>query len=184
MEFNAETWIAIASAITAVCALGVTVWQGRQNYKHNKLSVRPMLATMEAHDEKDNIGYASFTIENCGVGPAIIKKFILLNGDEEVSLNNRKTYDDFLRDITKDCFNIYTGSLVPGYSMPMNSKHPLLSFNYDTQKQDISFAHSLNLIVEYQSIYQDETFTYDSRKDRKFHGRDEICTSANGGHAA
>jgi hypothetical protein len=160
------------SGIIAVCALVVTFWQGCVIRKHNKLSVRPMIATMERHDEKDGVGYIGFDLENSGVGPAVIKSFVLLHEDSEVSRNNRKTYDDFLRDKTKGFHNVYTGSLVPGYSMQAGTKHPLLIFSYETDKHDVSFIHDLNIIVEYQSIYQDEVFTYDSRKDRQFHGRE------------
>lgn len=164
--------ISLASAVVAVCALGITVWQACLTRKHNKLSVRPMIGTMEYQDVKDNIGAIGFNLENSGVGPAIIRKFVLLYGDKEVSCNNRKTFDDFLRSKTEGCVNVYTGSLVPGYAMPAGSKHPLLTITYDAQKQDVSFVHDLNLVVDYHSIYQDEVFTYDSRNDRLFHGRE------------
>jgi len=162
--------ISLASAVVAGCALGVTFWQGYLIRQHNRLSVRPMLATMERHDAKDNVGYVSFELSNCGVGPAVIKNFILLYGDEEVSRNNRKTYDDFLRDKAQGLASVYTGSFVPGAAFSVGEKHTLLSFVYDIEKQDVSFIHRLNVIVDYQSIYQGEVFTYDSRKDRQFHG--------------
>lgn len=162
--------IALASAVVAGCALGVTFWQAHLMRQHNKLSVRPMLATMERNDTKDNAGYVEFELKNCGVGPAIIKNFVLLNGDEEVSRNNRKTYDDFLREKAQGFAKVYTGSLVPGSALSVGEKHPLLAFVYDAEKQDVSFIHRLNLVVEYQSIYQDEVFVYDSRQDRQFHG--------------
>ncbi len=172
MSLDINTSIALASAFVAACALGVTIWQGRQNHKHNKLSVRPLLATMEHHHVTDNIGYVAFELINCGVGPAIIKNFVLLFGDQEVSRNNRKTYDDFLKNKCEGYMDVYTGQYVPGGAMQAGEKHLLLSFKYDTEKQDVEFAHQLNLLVDYQRIYEDETFTYDSRKDRLFHGRE------------
>lgn len=162
--------IALASAVVAGCALGVTFWQGYLMRQHNRLSVRPMLTTMERYEIKNNLGYVSFELSNCGIGPAIIKNFVLLNGDEEVSRNNRKTYDDFLRSRAQELDNVYTGSFVPGSALSVGDKHTLLSFVCDVEKHDVSFIHRLNLIVDYQSIYQDEVFTYDSRKDRQFHG--------------
>lgn len=174
MTLDINTSIALASAFVALCALGVTLWQGRQNHKHNKLSVRPLLATMEQHHTKENIGYVAFELINCGVGPAIIKNFALLFGDEEVSRNNRTTYDDFLKSKLEGFMDVYTGQYVPGGAMQVGEKHVLLAFKYDTEKHDIDVIHQLNLLVDYQSIYQDEVFTYDSRKDRMFHGREVV----------
>lgn len=160
------------SAIIATCALGVTFWQSCVTRKHNKLSVRPLLTTMESHDIKGNIGYIAFHLENCGVGPAIIKNFVLLYGDEEVARNDGTAYSAFLARKTDGCADVYTGFLVPGYALPAGTKHPLLLFSYDIQNKDVSFSEKLNLIVDYQSIYEDKVYTYDSRKDRLFHGRE------------
>jgi hypothetical protein len=170
MEFSAEIYIAIASTIIALCALGITLWQAHLSYKHNKLSVQPLLATHETHNKKDDTGYVLFELNNCGIGPAIIKNFTLLYGDQEVARNNRKQYADYLENLVADCNEKYTGSLVPGGALQVSERHPLFAFQYDLEKKNIDFVHKLNIIVEYQSIYRGKTFTYDSRKDRHFHG--------------
>ena len=172
MECSAEIYIAFTSAVVAACALGVTIWQGRQNYKHNKLSVRPFLSTMECHTKQGDIGHVTFELVNCGIGPAIIKNFVLLDSDEEVSRNNRKTYDDFVTHKFEGFTDVFCGSYVPGAAMQAGEKMVLLTFQYDIQKQNIDFVHKLNLLVDYQCIYQSDAFTYDSRKDRRFHGRE------------
>lgn len=173
MSFNPETWIAIASVVTAVCALGVTVWQGRQNYKHNKMSVRPNLSAFESYDDNGKTRLVAFELINSGFGPAIIKDFILVYDGQEVSKNNRKTYEDFLREKTKSFTDLNIVSFVPDSSLLMNERCEIFSFRHK-HGQDASFIDKLNLRVNYQSIYEDETFTYDSRKDRKFHGRENI----------
>ncbi|MFN8972730.1 MAG: hypothetical protein ACK5VZ_06615 [Alphaproteobacteria bacterium] len=172
MELSAETYIAFSSAVVAVCALVVTIWQGRQNHKHNMLSVRPFLSTVEYNTEHGSIQQITFMLVNCGIGPAIIKNFVLLNGDEEVSRNNRKTYDDFVEQKCEGLTDVFRGSYVPGAVMQVGEKIVLLTFKYDMQKQNIDFVHKLNLLVDYQCIYQSNTFTYDSRNDRRFHGRE------------
>ena len=98
MSLDVNTSIALASAFVAACALGVTIWQGRQNYKHNKLSVRPLLATMEHHHTTDNIGHIAFELINCGVGPAIIKNFVLQRNFDlpEVGEKTHATFDNLL----------------------------------------------------------------------------------------
>lgn len=159
------------SAVIATCALGVTFWQACVMRKHNRLSVKPFLATTEGNDKKGDGGKVSFVIENCGVGPALIKSFALWDEDREVCKNNRKAYEDHVDKIMSGFRDILMSCFVPGFAIPVGSKHTLLEFSY-SQGQDISFIHKLNVVVEYQSIYQDEIFTYDSRKDRQFHGRE------------
>ncbi len=114
----------------------------------------------------------SFTLQlaNSGVGPAIIKDFVLLFEGKEVSRNNWKTHDDFLESKTKEFKNVRAGKYASGTTMQVGEDLQLLSFEYDTN-QDISFVDDLDLQVNYQGIYQDETFTYDSREDRKSHGQ-------------
>jgi hypothetical protein len=176
MNFNAETYIALASAIVSLCALGAAIWQGKQNYKHNKLSVRPFFGTLQYNDVvKGNVGKVTFTLINCGIGPAIIKSFVLLFDGKEVSRNNIKTFDSFLRGKFKDFSNIITVSYVPGAAIEIGERTEIFSFEYMLRGQDISIANKLNLIVDYQSIYQDEVFTYDSRLDRRFHGEEAVA---------
>ncbi len=178
---GAEIWVAVASVfvsiIVAVCALSLTVCQNRQNHKHNKLSVRPILTTSGSHNLNGNIGSISHILKNAGVGPAIIKNFIVFHGDEKVVENNNAEYETFINQIaSKNRYSdVSKGYLIPGASMPVNSEHLLFSFNYDTKKPDGSFDYNkINIVVDYQSIYQDDVFTYDSRDDQKFHEREII----------
>jgi hypothetical protein len=174
MEINVETYIAIASAFIAVCALGVTVWQGRQNHKHNKMSVRPKITTMENFDDDGRNRTVSFELINSGFGPAIIKDFILVYDGEEVSKNNRKTYEDFLKEKVKSqgCKIVNIVSFAPDSALLVNERCELLSFHHRVG-EDASFINKLDLRVNYQSIYEDETYTYDSRKDRLYHGLED-----------
>ncbi|MEQ1705816.1 MAG: hypothetical protein ABL867_07605 [Rickettsiales bacterium] len=172
MEFSADTYIAFASAFVAVCALVVTLWQGRQNYKHNMLSVRPFIGALEHYSNETNPGQITFELINCGVGPAIIKNFTLLYDGKEVSRNNRKTYEEFLKDLLKDYKIVEIFSYAPGAAMQAGEKLQLLTFQYDLKKQNIDFTNKLNLLVDYQCLYQRETFTFDSRDARRFQGRE------------
>lgn len=167
-----EWWgisISLASAVVAMCALGVTFWQARIMRTHNKLSVRPLITSFMNQDVKGETGYISFDIENCGTGPAIIKNFILLYDGKEVVKNNINAYNRFLAEKIKSFAGTNIGCLVPEYPLASGRSFTLLSFHYDVQRHDVSFADNLNVIIEYQSIYEDEIRTYDSRKDRQFH---------------
>ncbi len=171
IDFGPETYIALASATVAICALGVTVWQGRQNHKHNKLSVRPFLEPEleRQRDDSNDQGKIILELVNRGVGPAIIKNFVLLFNGEEVSQNSIKTYHDFLNRKLKDFHNASLSACGPEESIQIGQRLGLISFNYIISKQNVSFFDKLDFLIEYQSIYQDETYTYDSRKYRQLH---------------
>lgn len=166
-----ETSISLASAVVALCALGVTVWQGNQNYRHNKMSVRPKLTASENYQDDDKGRTVNFELINAGFGPAIIKDFILVYDGKEVSNNNRKTYEDFLQQLSKEVVFQSLYSFIPDSSLLAGERYELFSFRYK-HGQDVSFIDKLNLRVNYQSIYEDETFIYDSKKDRLFQGRE------------
>lgn len=170
---SSEMWISLASAVVALCALGVTIWQGHQNYRHNKMSVRPKLTASEDYQDDDKGRTISFELINAGFGPAIIKDFILVYDGKKVSNNNRKAFEDFLTQLTKDqgvdLLSLY--SFIPGSSLLTEERYELFSFRHK-HGQNVSFIDKLNLRVNYQSIYEDETFIYDSKKDRLFQGRE------------
>jgi hypothetical protein len=166
-----EISISLASAAVALCALGVTVWQGRQNDRHNKISVRPRLTASEDYQDDDNGRAISFGLINSGFGPAIIKDFILIYDGREVAINNRKAYEDFLRQLSKGVIFQSLYSFIPGSSLLAGERYELFSFRHK-HGHDVSFIDKLNMRVNYQSIYEDETWEYDSKKDRCFHGRE------------
>ncbi len=70
---NPDLILSMAGAVTAVCALAFSIWEGRQARKHNRLSVRPLLAF---HHEKRPEA-RSLVLKNIGLGPAILKQLQL-----------------------------------------------------------------------------------------------------------
>jgi hypothetical protein len=168
MNWSIENHIALASAFVAGCALWITIWQGRQNLKHNKLSVRPFLGAKIYYSPKGNKGFVSFELMNCGTGPAIIKDFVLFYGDKEVSRNDTRTYNKFLNKQLAMFSEVTPFDYGSGTVMKINETQALLTFKYhDNQNQSaVNFIDKLNFLVIYQSIYRDEIFTYDSREKR------------------
>lgn len=61
--------------IIAFAAIGLTVWEGAENRRHNRLSVQPRIgAGIDAG--RDTAGeYVKMTIESTGLGPAVIRTF-------------------------------------------------------------------------------------------------------------
>ncbi|MEC8067254.1 MAG: hypothetical protein VX154_05290 [Pseudomonadota bacterium] len=169
MTFNPEMWVTLSSVVVAVCALVVTIWQGRQNYKHNKMSVKPILVASEDLNEVSKNNYEiSCELINTGFGPAIIKEFILIYDGKEVSNNNRTTFLSTLKKLVgHESFSYYW--FAPDSSISAGEAQEVFAFNFK-KGDDISFLEKLNVKINYQSIYGDEAFTYDSRKDRLHHG--------------
>ena len=77
-----ERTIGVCSVVIAVCALVATLWQEASSREHNRLSVRPILDIV--------IGLASdsspagVSLENRGVGPAIIRTSNVFRGDAPI----------------------------------------------------------------------------------------------------
>jgi len=83
---DARTITAICAAVIALAALVTSIWQGIQNRKHNRLSVRPRMRV-------DYSTYADspikISVSNNGTGPAIIRGF-------SVSVDGNKVQSDDL----------------------------------------------------------------------------------------
>lgn len=89
MKLEPSDWISIAAVVIALSAMGVAIWQGYLSRKHNILSVRPRL---QVHlDTRNGI---VLTLQNQGLGPAIVKGFSITYGGKEIF--NPKT-DPFLK---------------------------------------------------------------------------------------
>ncbi|MEP0174781.1 MAG: hypothetical protein ABJD02_12425 [Paraglaciecola sp.] len=65
-------YIAICSVVIALSAMGVAIWQGYLARIHNQLSVQPKLQVNT--DIRNGLLY---TLENQGLGPAIVKSFFI-----------------------------------------------------------------------------------------------------------
>ncbi|MGI9558858.1 MAG: hypothetical protein ACR2NQ_04245 [Thermodesulfobacteriota bacterium] len=160
MDFDANTYIGLGSALVAFFALGVAIWQLKQNSKHNKLSVRPLLATAEQHGA-GKLGINTFKIEltNCGTGPAIIKKFALFVNGKEVPRNDDRHYNEFIRRELASFTNVESSHFLSGSSVQVGHVSVVLGFEYQ-QGQDVNFFRKVNLLVHYQSIYENSDKTY------------------------
>ncbi len=71
-ERSSDKITSIAAIIVAIAAIGISVWQGMDNRRHNRLSVRPKLQIIFRADPQ---GDAGFIVRNDGLGPANIKRF-------------------------------------------------------------------------------------------------------------
>jgi len=66
---------AALAIVIALAAIGLAYWEGIENRRHNRLSVKPRLAA-EIESGRDTSGqYVRMAIEGTGLGPAVVNTF-------------------------------------------------------------------------------------------------------------
>lgn len=166
------SWEAIAgfsTAVIAMCALGLTLWQANIARHHNKLSVKPHLTTWGRTDYENHV--YSVELLNNGIGPAFIESFEIFVDGKLITGERHEPIEKALKIIfphyklKQEC-----SFVAKGYSMSVNERVCLISlqFSGDTLPRQEEFDHAINrvkLLIHYKSIY-DEFFSYDSDKQQ------------------
>ncbi len=162
------TWEAIArfsSAVIALCAVALTVWQACIARRHNKLSVRPHLTTW-THSDKTNHVYAVDLLNN-GIGPAFIKDFKLLVDGHAVVGEGYEPIEKALTILFPQYqYSSQQAFVGPGYSMAANETRQLVvvQFRGTNLPKPEEVDHAIKrvcLLINYSSIYE-ESFVLDS----------------------
>jgi hypothetical protein len=174
-----------ASLVVSICALALTlasIWGTR---KHNRLMVRPRLATFTSKrfsaDDPSTFIVKS-TLRNSGLGPAIINEYAaLLDGVKIEVQNSGEYFQVFAKTIraTPACEPCFFSHLNRGYVMAKDEvlevahvgiKLPL----YPELERDLK---RFQLRVTYESAYG-ESFVYDSRDHQDVHVVESPATPA------
>jgi len=88
--------VAISAAVIALAALAVSIVFSVLSWRHNKLSVRPILRLYVGYySDSSNPG---LWISNAGVGPALVTSFQIFVNGSEVS-PGRSGWDEMKREI-------------------------------------------------------------------------------------
>lgn len=155
---SADTITAIAAIIIALIALGISVWQGYETRRHNRLSVTPKLT----YDYSLSSAYPEVAIKlsNNGIGPAIIKDFALhVDGIriEDIGYGGWKSVGNKL-----NTFQPWVRSAFLNKEDVMRVGETKMLFSVDRKninrerKEIILKAFSrLKISIEYESIYGD-----------------------------
>lgn len=151
-----ETAISLASAFVALLALAVAIWQAIMARKHNRLSVKPILAvdTFLSVD-KETVG---IRLRNKGVGPLILQDVSLEKGTERASLSDG-SFKQMLPLLASKDFKFTATS--PGYSLLPNEYLWLISTsNHNTENGllDTLFDSLTGVTIKfaYESVYQEQ----------------------------
>ncbi len=172
--------IAMMSVIIAGTALWVSIRGDKRNEKKARLSVQPLLKIIAEKQWKPSLGdpnrieQLDLKIINQGLGPAIIKNFILQFDGKELTRNDqdshfRKAQEKLRGQGGEDAKLSF---LAPDSVIQEGDNKLLLWIEYDSVKYNTDGIAKLDILVEYYSIYKDETFNCSTkdiriRKDSK-----------------
>lgn len=150
----------IATISIAIFALIVSVWEGIETRQFYRLSVKPHLDIVRSYS---GIGEKGLSIENNGLGPAIIKKINIKNSSTIFDLTNVKDINNLLKSLNLDSAKIT--ALRDGYLLKKETKEDIITIKTDDyrRKQDTlilkrfwNFIRNCEVFLCYESIYGDE----------------------------
>jgi len=143
-----------AAMLVAVIALLISVWQGCEERRHNRFSVRPLLN----FDLYSSSGTRTIRLANEGLGPAVFKQFIIEIDGKKFNADDGNPWEAVLekRDLRNNFSQMYY--YANGTIMQSNKSASLLVWKVDSVRQ-------LDIVIDviYESIYEE-----------RFHLREEF----------
>ncbi len=164
------SWEALAgfsSAVIALCALFLTVWQTHTTQKHNMLSVTPHLTTWTNMDLAKNT-YAIELLNN-GIGPALIKSFTIEVDGQAITGDGTTPIEKALAALFPQYeYQSWQSFISKGYMMSAKETRNLLTVQFlggraPTPEEIDNAAKRFRVVINYESIYQ-KAFTFDTAK--------------------
>lgn len=162
------SWEAIAglsSAVIALCALVLTVWQAKITRLHNRLSVTPHLTTWSQRDVANN-RYSTELLNN-GIGPALIENFCIHVDGQLIAGEGTEPIENALKILFPQYqYNSWQSFVAKGYMMAEKEARNLITIVFLGEKMPTPAEVELatkrtRLLITYKSIYGDD-FTLDS----------------------
>ena len=170
------TWLSENyEAVVAVSALFIAFYSAQQTRKHNRLSVKPHITAFPNTDINPRECLLSVELMNNGLGPAIIKKYLIYFDGKIVADTDYNTlknfFDNLIKSKKKEVYQHTIAALGKDYAMPANEKRVIISIKFpikskETEKEFEELLDKFDLIVEYESFYG-KKFLFDSRGQEK-----------------
>lgn len=151
--FGNLSWEINATTIIAMCALGLSIWQGYITRRHNKLSVAPLL-TSKLEESKEHF---CFQLKNKGLGIAKINSFnFLVNGK---LVTNNEFMSDFQQLIPQSMnATFYLRRYDKNSYIDTKSASTIVQLQADllTLVDRELIKNRYTVLVEYESLYGDK----------------------------
>ena len=154
---DANTGIAICGVVIAVASLGVSAYVARATWKHNRLSVQPLLGLTTAFPVGATAG---LRLTNSGLGPARIISSQLTVDGEQFGEFNKADVDELRRRLRVRPHATTLGRrpfLDTDYQQFLFRVDPYDPAEHGEFRQLIE--QKLRLEIQYESIYGGEGFT-------------------------
>lgn len=155
LKTKPEIFLAVAATIVSVCALGATLYQTILMRQQQHATVWPRLQLLHGWSREGAAPFYRLTLENVGVGPAIIRK---------ISIRHRnKSYKDFARlasaiarqhNLDDSLAYQNYADLLPDMVVPQQKELELLFINKEPYLLHfVSEINAMQVEVEYESLY-------------------------------
>ncbi|MBN2093380.1 hypothetical protein JW964_27395 [candidate division KSB1 bacterium] len=144
---------AIVIALTSVC---ISIWEGMETRKHNRLSVRPKLEIVFS-TTKDDFGYV---LVNKGLGPAIISDRKIYIDGEEMKENGFTGFDDLISKLNLGQRHVTAiGTTGPGKMLRAGESEKIIKLEIlpgdNLEKLLRAIYKRVEIEVSYVSMYQE-----------------------------
>jgi hypothetical protein len=155
--FSSDKVLSISAIIIALASIFISVWEGFEIRKHNRLSVRPKLE-ISYNVAQDNFGYV---LTNNGLGPAIIMEKKLFIDNTEIKSSGFSGYDEFFEVLNLKDRLIMHGATGSGITIRPSKNENIFVFkfveNEDKEKLISQIYNRVRIEISYKSMY-DESF--------------------------
>jgi hypothetical protein len=147
--------------VIAFSAIGLAIWEGAENRRHNRLSVQPRLGA-EINSGRDNAGeFVRMSVESTGLGPAVIKTFrIYFDGvpQDSIRVSGGTAWQLAIDAFADSVTHVNAHSIGSGYYLPAGREQILFEARRSRPTSDNDLALTailarLALQVCYCSIY-------------------------------
>ena len=126
----------------AVLALMVSVYEGYEMRKHNRLSIKPYINSEIYMENTPNKNTFEITLKNPGLGPAIIEEFSIYANGKKVESRNQAMREIGINKFSR-LHNLKKGHII-------SEGESLLLVRIDT----ILSKYNLKFTMKYKSLYE------------------------------
>ena len=159
---NLTRWISQSgAAIIAIAAVGLAIWEGLENRRHNRLSVVPKLDTVRDFDMLEQTFSLGFV--SAGLGPAVVKNLCFYVDGKKFYDNQSDTqypWSEVYKLFRGRHFDLWDASYRRGQYLIPGDRYLLLSGELrDGAERSDDFrdqADRINAVVRYCSVYGDQ----------------------------
>ena len=158
-RFSADTIVSFSAIVIASASIFVAIWQGIENRKHNRLSVRPKLQIMFSVD-KEKFGYK---IVNNGLGPATITGKRIFIDDKEISYEGFSGYEELINKLNFNDRHLSHSAINPGITITAGETRNIILVNIEEEDNLDTLLPAIyqriRIEITYESMYNESFIT-------------------------